>query len=717
MDLSDNTETAESSVLSRPEQIKAQRTYLSYAMFNPLGASLTIGPISTLLALYYGANNLQTGLLFASIYLAGVFAVVTPALFQGMDASRVTSRSWWIRSVIAGSILFFPFIPDASLKVWLLVGILFAFLSIRAVGISTIPSVLRTISGPRELTTMNAEAMLRWYFGCLITALLAWGVLSQRHRLGEENAFMILFGVGFMFNLVTSQRLSCLPQTGSIEGGSLRALKEAFFEVTRQRTYREVVWITLLQVPMAIAAAYQVNALRGYLGYTPEAITALTVVGLVVSVAGARALVLIGARIPVRPLLLGSHLFLFILGASWTWLQLFPAPIRSIIAAILFVLGTLFLAISGTVLAALSNERLPRDNAVSFSVIYQLAGVVAAILGIAAVQGLGMLAPFIRMPGLHPYSHSFFLWTVLSLGVCFFALVMAKGKFGLLARDIEQILPPNLLTVFRAHDVTVHASSQPSEVREFENVLVSHSPAGERLILEALRHPEARQRSAAFNALYENPLPSSLPYILAEADNQDSPLRGEAVNALGFLRVPAATDALRELVHDRNPDIFSKAYKGLLRHDVQLSDSTAFMKRYRSLRHTWHRLDMLWGLLAQKRSDLLWDIIAYEMSYTHDPVWIRSVFIILAESLGDDVRMSELFIVEREKPRAAFEELLAELPDPIAEASIREWRRVSAKGKWRLPANARFPRSLAPENITCLIGILHCCRLAPDTNS
>ncbi|MEK6794887.1 MAG: MFS transporter [Spirochaetota bacterium] len=651
------------------------------------------------------------GILFASIYLAGVFAVLAPAFFQGMDASRVSSRSWWIRSVLAGGILLLPLIPDPALKAWLLIIILFIFLSIRAVGVSTIPSVLRAISGHRELTTMNAETQLRWYFGCLITALLAWGVLSMGARIGEETAFISLFAVGFIFNLIASQRLSGLPLTGSIAGGSLRALREAARDMMRQRSYREVVIVVLLQVPMAIAAAFQVNALKSDLGYTSEAITALTVIGLVVSVVGARALVLIGARIPVRPLLLGSHIVLLLLGSAWTWIHLFPAELRGFIAGTLFVLGTLFLAVSGIVLVALSNERLPRKNAVSYSVIYQLAGVVAAILGIAAVMGLGAIPAAIRPQGMHSYSHAFLLWTVLSLGVCIFSIVMVKGKLGLLAHDIEQVLPANLLTVFRAHDMTVHASSRPGEVRVYENVLASHVPAGERLILDALRHPETRHRAAAYRALFENPLPSSVTFIIAESEDRDSPLRGDAVNALGFLRIPAAAAALRSLAKDTDPNIRARAYKGLLRHHEPIS-RIRFFRCYRSIRETSHRLDMLWGLLASERLDLMWEALEYEMSISQSPSWMRTVFIVLAEMLGDKVRMIELFTAERDDPPAAFSELIAELPDTTAGAAVSEWRRcLASSGRISLPPAAKFPRALVPKDITCLIGLLHCSRL------
>lgn len=701
-----------SASLSRPEQLNAQRRFLSHALFNPFGASLTIGSVCTLLALHYGANDLQMGLLYAAIYITGIFAVLTPSLFQGMDASRIASRSWWLRSFIAGGILFFPFIPDASVKSWLLVVIILIFLSIRAVGVSTIPSVLRAITLPQELRSINAEAQLRWYFGSLITAVAAWAVLSQRAHIGDENAFIALFAVGFIFNMVSSQRLSTIPPTGRIERGSFSALASAAVDVAASRSYREVVWITLLQVPMAVAAAYQINALKT-LGYSPEAITALTVIGLAMSVAGSRALVLIGRRIPFRPLLLGSHIVLFLTGCVWIWIAAVPTAYRGVTAGVLFAVSTLFITVSGTLLAALSNERLPAENAISFSVIYQIAGVIAAFAGMIAVQILGT-APLAYVRGMHSYSHAFILWSLLALGVCVFTFVMVKGKIGHLASDIAQVMPSNLMTVFRAHDATVHAASRPSEVREFENVLASPVPSSAHLILEALRHPEARHRVAAFHALYENPLPAAAAPVAAEALNRYSPIRGEAINALGFIHVPAAARALHTLARSGDEAVAARAMKGLLRHGA-VTNTASIMRRYRSLSETSYRMDILWGMIAGRQLDLLWKVLAFELVHTRDRTWIRTVFIILAEAHGDMNRLSELY--QRKSERSAFAELCAELPDPACNVPLSAWRHaVAADGSIRLPKNAQFPHDIRPRTAAELIGILHLSRLSESTS-
>ena len=69
--------------LSRHEQRQAQTTILRVGIMNPLGATLTIGPFSFLLALFYGADDFTTGLLYASHYIAGLAAIFTIRLLNG----------------------------------------------------------------------------------------------------------------------------------------------------------------------------------------------------------------------------------------------------------------------------------------------------------------------------------------------------------------------------------------------------------------------------------------------------------------------------------------------------------------------------------------------------------------------------------------------------------------------------------------------------------
>ncbi len=699
------------SFLPRPLQLAAQRRYQLMSLLNPLGANLTIGPVIALLALQYGASDMQMGLLYASVYLTGVCAVLAPALFAGVDATRLTAGSWWARAVAGGLLLILPLVA-AEARTWVLLGVVYAFFSIRAVGLAALPSVIRAISSARELPTVNAGGHLRWHLGCLATSLLAWAVLSLRGTIGDQPAFMLLLAVGLVFNLAASWSMSTLPDTGQIERGSWRALADGAATVWRTRGYREVVLATALQVPMAVASSFQLNHLKNGLGLGPDTITALTVAGIVVAVAGSHAMVRIGARIPIRPLLVGSHIGLALVGAGWTWLDALPPAWRTAAGATLFVASTLFLALSGLLLASLANERLPERNAVSVSVMYQLTGVAAALAAIIAIPWLGSALPWETWPGMHRYSHAFALWTALSLGVCALGLAMANGRLDALAADLDQLRPANLLTVFRAHQLQVHAASNPGQVRELEDVLTTQVPATVELLLESLASPEARNRAAAYRALFERPLERALPLMVAEASCPDSPLRSEAITALGFLRTPGALAALRTFSQDPDPAMAASAWKGLLRHGDAV-DAAVLMACWRACR-PWprSRLDLTYGLHEARRTDLLLAGLGEELGWGTDPIFQRTILVSLAESLGDDERMAELLAREQRDPAGALDELLGELPDPVAGASHAAWRQaLGGDGRAVLPAGATLPGGLAPTGGASLVGLLHLQRL------
>ena len=85
------------------------------AVANPLGATLTIGQVSVLLALHYGASDLAMGLIYGAVYLAGLGAVLAPLLLTGRDTTAITAWSWWARSLLGGLVLLLPLMADPAL--------------------------------------------------------------------------------------------------------------------------------------------------------------------------------------------------------------------------------------------------------------------------------------------------------------------------------------------------------------------------------------------------------------------------------------------------------------------------------------------------------------------------------------------------------------------------------------------------------------------------
>lgn len=692
--------------LSRRE---SQDRFRLFAFLNPLGANLTIGSTSALLALFYGASNFQMGLIYGAIHITGFMALFAPIVFAGRETTRVVSATWWARSFFSLLLLALPFLPG-HLQSWGVVFVLYGFLMLRSLGNASLPILIRGIAGPREVGRLNTENFILWNLGCLFTSLLAWGVLSQKKTFGEQPAFMMLYGVAVVFNMASSWALGRLPPSGSPEPTAPGALARGWRLVRTHRAYREVVWLTLLSVPMTVAASYQVNMMKGPLGMGADTITALSVAGIAVALLGARGLLIIGTRIPVRPLMVGSHLVLFVLAAIWVWLGLWPPGSQPFVAGTLFITSALFLSVSAILLATLVGERLPGVGAISVSVLYTLAGVVGALSGIGLLQALSKLWPT-TLPGMHAYSHAFALCALLSAGVCALALAMVRGRLSAFTGDLGQLRPDNLFTIFRSSQIHVGSSSRPAATRELENTLVARVPAQADLMIQALKSPELRHRAAAYRALFEVPRVETFPWVKADAENAQCPWRSDAVTVLGLMDKPECLAVLRQAAKDPDPFIKAVAWKGLLRKG-EPATLTKLMGVYRAIPLTRHRTDMLWGFLDGKRTDCLYGALAVDLARQAEAPWQRAILIAAAESLGDLERLRSRFTLEAEHPEEAWAELISEMPARVAGAPRSAWELAfGKKGEVKLPKGAHLPGGIKPAGGTALLGLLHCAML------
>jgi len=692
-------------LLPRAVQRDGQRRYLLMAVANPLGATLTIGQVSVLLALHYGASDLAMGLIYGAVYLAGLGAVLAPLLLTGRDTTAITAWSWWARSLLGGLVLLLPLMADPAVKVWVLVGIIYGFFTLRGLAMATMPSVMRALCTDRELPRLNAGGHMRWHLGTLATSVLAFLVLRHQAWFPSlEAAFISLMAVGFVFNLVASWVLSTLPPTGTLERGSLASLRTAVHLVWRERRFRDVVVLTLLMVPMAIAAAYQINYLDKVLLLGGDVIFALTLGGTLAAIAVTRALAVIGPRIQGRVLLLGSHLGLVVLGLAWTCLKLVPDTAQFWTAGGLYMASLALLAASGALLAHLANERLPEQDQVQVSVIYQLSGVVAGLLGIALVQLVALPGDWSVLPGMHRYSHAFAVWTVLSMAICVVGWTVVTGRGAGIAADLAQLLPANLATVFRAHRLEVRGDPGPGRVRAIEDVLQLRTPASRALLMECLAAPQVRSRLAALRSLPEWPVAEALPLVIAEARDLDSPLRLEAVTALGFLREASSIAALRGLMDDHEPLVRAAIWKSLLRHGEDLG-RVALLSEYRAAPSARARLELLIGLSAARRADVLLGVMAYDLAREASLGWIATVLQHLGEAQDDGERMVELLAIAKDDPGRALDDLLTEQGDPLAGLSHVEWRRVLVDKDWT-SATAHLPEGLRPRDGMTLVGLL-----------
>ena len=431
------SELATAPTLSHADQQAAQRHLLAMYRLNPFGTNLLIGQVVCLLALEYHAGDLAMGLLYGGVYLAGIAAFAAPAACARIDPARVAASTWQIRTLFCFAYLLLPLVPHEGAKVALLVAVFLIFMLWRTIGVAALNVATAAYAPQGELSGMIARSHFWWHIGTLAITVVSTAVLAQWP--GSEPAYIALLALGIVCSLFTAATMRRLPLVGLVPRQSLA---RAIPAVLRRREVRETVGATLLVVPQAVAAAYQLNMLRGPFGLSAGGVTALSLAGIALSIGAARLLGLLLPRTGLRPVQLATHLVLALLGVAWAFSDAWPAAWRLPLGMVLFVLSQALLAASTAILAALHVDRLPAQAPVATSALYQAVGALAGLLGIVAVWGLGQV-PLAVIPGMGPYAHAFLVWAVCSGGICLLGL--ATGGTAQVLADLRVMSPANLI--------------------------------------------------------------------------------------------------------------------------------------------------------------------------------------------------------------------------------------------------------------------------------
>lgn len=698
-------------LITRQAQLAGQSALLRFAKLNPLGANLAIGPLVTVLALTYGASDFQTGLMYASMHLCGVIVLIMPALARGIDASRVYTQAWMIRSMLGMAYLALPFLPSNPIKVWLLIVVYFGFMAARSIGVGASQVVIKAVCRPVELPEVVSRQFTWWYIGTIAISLLTAGILNRSAWFPtQEWAFFSILVLGIPLNFAASLALRLLPPTGTLPGGSPLSLLGAIPSVWRDAERREVILLVLLTVPMGIAAGYQLNYLKMVLKLSADLIFIITIGGMFAMLGGAHLSGIAGRSIGFRPLQFGAHMLLAICGAVMAWANLFPVQVQVTLAVTIFILASLCISVSGTVLSALTIDRLGEKHRLESSIIFQLAATLAAGLGLGLI-GLAKSVSSPGVPGGHLYSHACLVWSLFSLAVCWLSLRLRRpgdDAWG----DIAVLHPANLMTAVRLHQVENSKDSIFERMLNMESMLANGTAVSRARLMQFLNSPDTAHRMCAYRSLYVDPVPAAVPVVLQEALEQDSPLRREAITALGFLNDRSQVATLLDLVRTEPPRIAAPAVKTLLRLGHPFSGEE-LLRYWRAWSDPADRMDLLIGLSAVRQVEVLWDVVRIQLAVGTTGKALRPVLLHLADAIGERAEMCEIWSADAQTPGSGLRFVLDELLERPA------WSDLATPGTdrvaWRARVASRLECSAVPDDLTAasllyLAGLSHMSR-------
>ena len=378
---------------------------------NPIGSNLMMGPVLFLVALEYGAGDLAMGLLYAGAWLAGGAAVVVPALCARIDPARLTAGAWLLRALWGLPYLALPFLPGTEAKVALQVVCFLGFAVARMLGIVALNVVTAAYVDEVQRPRVIAYAHVWYNTGILGSTLVSAAVLGWY---AGEGAFITILGLGVVATFAAVVPLRGLPPVGT--------RREILLPLPwREAGVREALRTTALVVPQAVAAAYQLSALKSVYGFGTGLIFLCTVVGLALAIAANHGLMRVLPRLGLKRVQIGVHATLAVVGLAWAFTGLLPTGWHAGWSLALYVVAQPLLAMSLALMSAIQVDRLPRKGEVGASALIQAVGAGAGLLGVVAIWGAGHL-PLADAPALGPYAHAFLLWAACSAGICLLGL-------------------------------------------------------------------------------------------------------------------------------------------------------------------------------------------------------------------------------------------------------------------------------------------------------
>jgi len=655
--------------LSRRVQRLAQQRLVALSFTNAMGFSFITGQTIYLVALLYGANDTQMGLLYAAPFLTTLASAFVPALLNKHETTAIWSRFWWLRSVFCIGYFALPWVLFPTARVWIFVLLYFLFMTARAFGMSGYFTVFRALSPPRENASLMARTLFAGQVGVLLAQSIAFAVLTSNAAGTEQRNLFALLAIGAIFNFITAFLIGKLPQTGYLMGGSMRGLARTAGEILRMPSYREVALVTAFQSAMMVFAGYLISYLHNVAGFSSSEIFFFTLVSVLSSMAMSNLLRQTGHRIQARVILFASHASLLVMSLTWALIRLLPGcETNRMFICILYSLSAFCLTAVTTENLQLRTGRLPAQRSVEHSIIYDMAQVAGAVAAIGLAR-LAVIPAFSPAYILHAYSLTFLLWALTCAMVCLLATRMHSSRSGGLLAELGVLLPSSIFTIIRAHRLDQDDNFIRRQLA-MEGLLQSPNPASRELILEHLRSPDVGIRGSCIRVLMGYPLDEALPALLDEASSPFSLLRSEAITAIGFSGNRGMLPALWTIWNDAAPDIRAVLVKSMLRLGEPMPDDR--------IAEAWNacpplkRADILIGLAVTRRTHLLLELLGEELALRPDPYRSRMLYGITAAAAGLRESMFEVFTEDDRRPGGGLDAITANVETPWPSAPTKE---------------------------------------------
>lgn len=548
--------------LSRREKRKGCRNYLTYTFVNGLSYSFLAETIIYLLAMHYGAGNMQLGYISSAVYLTGLVVFFVPIVFKNVRIIRLFFIAWLLRGLISLAYGFSPLLEEAD-AVWLIIGVYTIYCLLRNTAYPMNHVIQGYITKPSDRGRYSSRVIMVLYASMTLSRLMSFSTLTLFGSRELEGIFCLL-ALGIVLNTGASLAITKIPVRQRIQGKSFKEAFSSFRSYLKDPQHRVLILLYCSGMSLFVLFGFTVPFLRRILGVPSNLIfifTTLNFAGVIVTSRSIRPYL---DRFGSKPLLVLCNLLILALALVWV---LSPTSLPMVVFFGLGVFSMAFLGLNRLLLDRLIVNSIPGDDRIGFT------GALAVVFSFYSLL-IGMAGGYLADLSVrfernftHEYGLTFVLMALAALANVVLS-VLLKEEGSLTASQFLDLFihRDKLKTIQRLEKLKNSSNATQTEMVLIE-LEADPTHLATKEIHTRMKQPGLRDKEMIIRSLFSNPRPELEEDLIAEALDPCSWWRQSAIFALGAYGGSRRTkNALRRIFRETGyPYIKSVAAKSMAR--------------------------------------------------------------------------------------------------------------------------------------------------------
>lgn len=546
--------------LSRSEKEFGSKQFLKHSTFNGLGISFLGDTPVFLMAIYFGATNIQLGYISSAIHMSGIILVVLPSLLSGINIIKVQYRAWLIRGLLCLLYGFLFYLSGQSAVIFILV-VYTIFCLTRMFGMAVAETVQQMLTTPSNVGEFVINITNRFHASRLISNFISFVVLSINILAGLPGLLtIILFGI--VNNTIAAFLLRTIPAREVVEYQKGNNIFVMFLKAMRQKETRVVLIAKWVSLSVLILIGFTVPFLSKVIKLSYNYIFLFTIVGSFSTIVVGIMVKPFVDQIGSKSMIILSSFGVGILGIIWAML---PETTSAFIIFPLSFLTMFFLGIVLILIGRLFLKSIPDHDRITFaSMANFFSAIVALVTGLSGGYIIDV-GEKIQFDLINPYGFVFLGVSVLSFCnglICFFL----EEKGSLSVRETAQVLfsTRNLKAYLDIYHFK-HTRDPIKKKSILLHIADSDTDLATSEMGKILRNPLSNEKGEIIKSLFVHPRPALLPEVFREAKDSFSMHRIFAIFALGGFEGKEVEHTLTRLLDDSDMRVRSTAAKSLAR--------------------------------------------------------------------------------------------------------------------------------------------------------